>query len=233
MRAFLVLLVIVCPAHTCEAQIQVGVWTDKSTYSYGDTVKVTVTAFNPTADTINLFFPSSCQASYIIDTFDLSHYVYCAAVLTMRRIPPHDFIQWSPIKYPFYHSYWPILAPGPHTVLGEVLGYAFSDTLLISVKPLTSVVQLDPIPFGFALGPSYPNPFNGETTIPFSISTPNRVIVSICNSLGQRIQVLLDESLSPGSHEVHANLSDLSSGMYWCVLQVGGRRQTQRLVLTK
>jgi hypothetical protein len=85
----------------------------------------------------------------------------------------------------------------------------------------------------FSLGASYPNPFNGETTIPFTLAESGKVVLSIYSPTGQLVKTLLDEVLLPGGHHIRANLGSLSSGTYWCSLRVGEKRQTQRLVLMK
>jgi hypothetical protein len=233
MRVFPILKLAPFIGLTAWAQVQVGVWTDKPAYQAGEVIQVTVTAYNPTVDTMDLYFSTGCQQSCVIDTFDFKNHVTCAAIVTMQRIPPLDAFLWPSLKYPFPNSGWPVLAPGPHTVVGEVLGYGLSDTLLIMVTSTTSVSSSGPVPMRFSLGPSFPNPFNGETTIPFTVSESQRLVLSIYSSTGQLVRTLLDEMLSAGNHQFRANLAGLPSGTYWCSLKVGEKRQTQRLVLIR
>jgi hypothetical protein len=69
---------LVCAAYTSAfSQIQVGVWTDKTSYLSGDTVGITITAYNPGADTVVLNFGSSCQVSYTL-TISVSSTMSCA-----------------------------------------------------------------------------------------------------------------------------------------------------------
>ena len=233
MRTFHLLVLTVGLSRAVNGQINVGVWTDKPVYKYGDTVTVTVTAYNPTTDTLKLYFPSLCQANFIIDSFNFYRNIGCADATSMLRIPPLSVRIWLPFKYPMYHSGWPGLNPGTHTVVGEVLNYARSDTLLFTVTPTTGIQELEARSLSVSLGVAYPNPFNGATTIPFTLSHSDRVSISIYSSIGRKVRVLLDETLPQGSHNVRAELNDLASGIYWCCLQVGGKRQTQRLVLAK
>ena len=49
----------------------------------------------------------------------------------------------------------------------------------------------------------YPNPFSKETTIEFSLNTPEKVSVSIYNELGQLVKILLNEnSVNYGKFQV-------------------------------
>jgi len=233
MRPFLTIALTIGFSFVARSQIQVGVWTDKPVYRFGDTVAITVTAYNPTADTVSLYFSDACQNNCIIDTFNFHDYLGYAGVESIRPIPPYSTFRWPSVNYPFYNSGWPLLAPGTHYVIGEVFKHGFSDTLLIIVESTTEVSQHISHPASFLLGTNYPNPFNGETTIPFSLSTSRRVTISLYNAIGQLVRMSLDETLPAGSHQIRVNISDLSSGVYWCCMQVGGQRQTSRLMLTK
>lgn len=233
MKTILVVLLACFACTLSHAQIQVGLWTDKSTYVYGDTVAMTVTAYNPGADTVVLHFPSSCQVSYTIDNFSFINHTVCATVLTSRTILPHGTIQWDYLKYPASGSGWPLLALGSHTITGQVLGYATSDTLTLFVTPTVSVTNVGIETRGFLLDQNYPNPFNGTTMIPFTVSSAERALMTLYNILGQRIRTLLDEYRTPGVYTVRAELNDLPSGSYWCRLQIGAKNQTIKLILSK
>ena len=60
----------------------------------------------------------------------------------------------------------------------------------------------DMIPKSALLYSNYPNPFNPETTISFSIPEASEVNVSIYNIKGQKVKTLLDGKLSTGKHSV-------------------------------
>jgi len=78
---------------------------------------------------------------------------------------------------------------------------------------------------------SYPNPFNPRTRIRYAISVRCRVVLSVYNSLGQQVRVLVDDAMSAGYHEAIFDGSRLSSGLYLCRLQAGGVMQTIKLLL--
>lgn len=80
---------------------------------------------------------------------------------------------------------------------------------------------------------SYPNPFNPETTISYTLSDAALVNIAVYNSLGQRIATLLDGNQTAGAHQVEWKAGQYSSGFYFVQMNVQGQTYTQRLLLTK
>lgn len=67
---------------------------------------------------------------------------------------------------------------------------------------------------------NYPNPFNPETTIEFSIKDQGRVSVEIFNVKGQKIKQLTDDIYTAGTHTINWNGTDhngnvVASGIYF------------------
>ncbi|MBN8704266.1 MAG: endonuclease/exonuclease/phosphatase family protein [Bacteroidetes bacterium] len=90
----------------------------------------------------------------------------------------------------------------------------------------------------FALFPSYPNPFNPETTISYRLPLPQNVSVMIYNSIGQEIRRWDFENQSSGNHSVRWDGKDqfnreVSTGIYFVNLVSGGFTKTGKLVLVK
>ncbi len=87
---------------------------------------------------------------------------------------------------------------------------------------------------------NYPNPFNPETIISFSIAeTPQFVTLEIFNIKGQKVNQFVSNQLSSGLHSITWNGSDqdnksVSSGVYFYRLNVGGKTiGTKRMLLLK
>lgn len=85
---------------------------------------------------------------------------------------------------------------------------------------------------------NYPNPFNPETTISFSLKEAGPVTLDIYNIRGQLVRRLVDEDLSSGRHSVvfdgrDANGEPVSSGMYFCQMRAGGYGATHKMILMK
>jgi hypothetical protein len=89
------------------------------------------------------------------------------------------------------------------------------------------------IPAEFTLSTNFPNPFNPTTTITFKLPENARVRVSVFNTLGQEIKVLVDGPKSAGSHEVVFDASEFESGIYFCVMTAGTFSSVRKMVLIK
>lgn len=79
----------------------------------------------------------------------------------------------------------------------------------------------------------YPNPFNVETTLEFSLEESVRTHVEVFNLVGERVLALDLGMLPAGEQRVRLNFSDLSSGLYIVNLTAGQQQATKRVTLTK
>ena len=75
---------------------------------------------------------------------------------------------------------------------------------------------------------NYPNPFNPETMIKFSISEYSKTTLSVYNIKGQLVRTLIDEDLERGNHDViwfgkDNNNKPVSSSVYFYKLKVGNK----------
>ena len=93
----------------------------------------------------------------------------------------------------------------------------------------------------FELFPNYPNPFNPETTIKYNLpakQTVYQVKVKIYDALGRLITTLKDESQNPGMHSIRWNGKNtagqnMPSGIYFCVVEAGKYKATQKMLLVR
>ncbi|MGH1364630.1 MAG: T9SS type A sorting domain-containing protein [Calditrichia bacterium] len=88
------------------------------------------------------------------------------------------------------------------------------------------------LPFNFALQ-NYPNPFNPATTIRFTLPTTQKTRLTVYNTLGQEVAVLLDAVKQAGTHEVPFQAQQLSSGTYFYKLQAAQATLTGTMLLIK
>jgi hypothetical protein len=94
------------------------------------------------------------------------------------------------------------------------------------------------VPIVTSLGSAYPNPFNPETTIPFSLSKPQHVSIAIYNIRGQKVRELVDTEYEAGYHQIVWNGRDergrqVSSGVYLYRFQCGEQSVVKRMLLLK
>jgi hypothetical protein len=95
-------------------------------------------------------------------------------------------------------------------------------------------VKTSVMPAQVELHGAYPNPFNPETTIGFSLRETMPVTVKVYNLYGQEVATLLrNAETDAGFHSLPFRGVNLPSGSYMIVLDAGGVRQQQRMVLSK
>ncbi|MCL2064009.1 MAG: S8 family serine peptidase [Candidatus Cloacimonetes bacterium] len=85
---------------------------------------------------------------------------------------------------------------------------------------------------------NFPNPFNPETTIVFTLALDTNVNIDIFNIRGQKILNLIDSKLKSGKHSIVWNGRDekgveLGSGMYLYVFKTDEFSQIKRMLLLK
>ncbi|MCL1827853.1 MAG: T9SS type A sorting domain-containing protein, partial [Candidatus Cloacimonetes bacterium] len=88
------------------------------------------------------------------------------------------------------------------------------------------------------LGNAYPNPFNPETTIVYSLQAAGEVSLEIYNIKGQQIKTLVNEYKTAGSHDVIWNGLDsygnpISSGIYFYQMKTADYTSVKKLILLK
>ena len=113
----------------------------------------------------------------------------------------------------------------------------FSD-IVLAPKDSPTAVDATPSPAAFSLGANYPNPFNPETTIGFSLGTASDIRLDIYTITGQHIRTLAAGMTSAGTHSVVWDGADdhgnhLTSGMYIYRLTAGAFTQSRKLMLMK
>ena len=89
------------------------------------------------------------------------------------------------------------------------------------------------IPETFILHPSYPNPFNPETTISFSIPKYKNVMINIYDLKGSLIKTLINNYFESGNHNIVWNGSGYPSGLYIVKMTSGDYQNSQIITLVK
>ncbi|MCP4633533.1 MAG: T9SS type A sorting domain-containing protein [candidate division Zixibacteria bacterium] len=97
----------------------------------------------------------------------------------------------------------------------------------------TSVYEDGEIPSVFSLSQNFPNPFNAQTSINYSIAERSDVTLEVYNILGQNTATLVNENQNAGTYTVNWDASNISSGIYFYKLTAGEREFTKRMSLLK
>ncbi len=85
----------------------------------------------------------------------------------------------------------------------------------------------------FRLHELYPNPFNSTTTATISLPRNAEVRVRLYNTLGQRVDELVQVTLPAGEHRISIAPNSLASGVYYLEVQAGSWRAMKRAVFMK
>ena len=103
----------------------------------------------------------------------------------------------------------------------------------------TSVTQQEVVPvFTNNLGKNYPNPFNPDTNISFSIKEEGYVSLKIYNTRGQLVKTLISENLNEGVHFTSWNGKDnnnrsVASSIYFYKMDSKGYSSVKKMILMK
>ncbi|MBN2103829.1 T9SS type A sorting domain-containing protein [bacterium] len=110
-----------------------------------------------------------------------------------------------------------------------------SDEQVVSLS--TGITGASVCPKSF-LYPNFPNPFNMQTLVQFSLAESGPVRIHIFDERGRLTRRLLNEIRSPGTHEVTWDGTDsqsrnVPSGIYLIQIQVKGFSATRKMMLIK
>jgi len=94
-------------------------------------------------------------------------------------------------------------------------------------------VNVENIPSEFLLEQNYPNPFNPITKIQYSIPQNVFVNLSVYNSLGERVALLVEEMKEAGFYENEFIGNNLPSGIYFYTLSSDKFISTKKMILLK
>jgi hypothetical protein len=94
------------------------------------------------------------------------------------------------------------------------------------------------LPEEFSLSANYPNPFNIQTIIRYTLPVEAKVQLAIYNLVGQKVRTLVDEYQPAGYKQVHWDGHDqygheIGSGIYLIRLEAGQQRFVRRITLLK
>jgi len=81
------------------------------------------------------------------------------------------------------------------------------------------------------LAQNFPNPFQGSTTLRFSVPDSSPVKLEVFDMIGRRVAVLIDGHLDAGWHHTLFDGNAYSKGMYSYRLSVGGHSFTRLMVM--
>jgi len=139
-----------------------------------------------------------------------------------------------------------VLPVGSYDVTCTANGYIdqIAQGIVVNVNQTTTLnfimavgVEDDNVPVTeTALQGNYPNPFNPETTLSYTLKDASPVRLEIYNSKGQLVRTLVNESQASGRYHVLWNGKDdrnnpVSSGVYLYRLTAGTYSRSRKMIL--
>ncbi|HRE41470.1 MAG TPA: T9SS type A sorting domain-containing protein, partial [Ignavibacteria bacterium] len=112
---------------------------------------------------------------------------------------------------------------GVHTVTG-----GDSTRIITNIIPITTE-----IPDKFILFQNFPNPFNPETNISFSLFETGVVTLTIYDITGKEIEVLLNKTMNTGEYSINWNAKNYPGGVYFYKLSSDNFNETKKMILIK
>lgn len=123
--------------------------------------------------------------------------------------------------------------PGKNSLTGGwQIGHATSDSSPVSVKLLPQS-----LPTTFTVS-NYPNPFNPETAIEYSLPASGKITIRIFDILGQEVTVLFAGNQDSGTHVIYwngknSNNNNAGSGTYFAKVEYENQKLERRIETLK
>jgi hypothetical protein len=134
------------------------------------------------------------------------------SLLTLHLKTTAAFTTGNSIRFALAANPLNELANGEYNVIGDaVLGVDVINAATTGINNLAAG-QL-------TLG-NYPNPFNGSTTITYTLPVAGKVTLEIRNLLGVVVKVLVNEVQAAGDHALKYDASTLVSGIYTATIRL-------------
>ncbi|UCD95378.1 MAG: T9SS type A sorting domain-containing protein, partial [Candidatus Zixiibacteriota bacterium] len=118
--------------------------------------------------------------------------------------------------------------------------FSHAFAVYISPKPtdIGDTGDMSTLPGSFSLSQNYPNPFNPRTFIKYRIPVRADVELLVYNLLGQKINTLVNETKSAGTHSVDWDGTDesgqtVAAGVYFYQLTAGDYSEARKMVFLK
>lgn len=89
------------------------------------------------------------------------------------------------------------------------------------------------IPLNFELSNPYPNPFNNQSAIEYSIPAAGLVSLTVYDVQGREVRKLAGGFLQAGVHRAEFDARGLASGVYFVTLDAQGFKQSKKLLMIK
>ncbi|MBL8015970.1 MAG: SBBP repeat-containing protein [Ignavibacteria bacterium] len=127
---------------------------------------------------------------------------------------------------------------GDNTGSIYVAGYSYSpstpDIVLVKYSQPSGVEPVSGnIPVDYFLSQNFPNPFNPETKINFSLPQDGFTELIVFDVTGKAVETIVKENLNAGEYSVDFDAAGLTSGVYFYRISSNGYSVTKKMILIK
>jgi V8-like Glu-specific endopeptidase len=117
-----------------------------------------------------------------------------------------------------------------HIRINNFIFYSFNSVIGNTISSLENEKE---VKNSYYLSNAFPNPFNPTTNIDYTLPINTNVKLRVYNILGETIATLVNEFQSKGIHSIKLDGTNLSSGIYFYVLETDDFIQTKKLMVLK
>jgi hypothetical protein len=129
--------------------------------------------------------------------------------------------------------------PMIHRELNDEMTTDNLDFQLTTVSAVNGPAQ--PHPSAYSLSANFPNPFNPETEIHYSLPAAgplHALRIAVYDRLGRRVKILFEGAQPAGTHSIRWDGTDeqgrlLPSGVYMLRFQADGFNETRKMALSR
>jgi hypothetical protein len=116
---------------------------------------------------------------------------------------------------------------------GSSMSGANTNLVLTATEQTTGIDGGFQVAHDYYLLNNYPNPFNAETRICFTVPEAQKVRIDIYDLAGRKIVNIFDNNVDAGDHAAIWNAAANPSGIYFCRMSTKSKTLTRRIVLLK
>ncbi|MEO8211470.1 MAG: T9SS type A sorting domain-containing protein [bacterium] len=157
------------------------------------------------------------------------------SVLFNLQVTEKSFVyNFNEFEYMNYAKDFGISTYQKQTFTGSLESYSLI-RCIINGNVFTGIrnLEVSVLPKTFYLEQNFPNPFNPTTIIRFHQPDYSETKLFIVNSSGQKVKTILNDYLMPGSYEYEFTNIDLSSGVYFYVLESKNVMDSKKMIILK
>jgi len=165
-----------------------------------------------------------CETGYLYNKPVEANHFLLDLIEKTKSVEGLGVFYWEPESYNkngYQLGAWDPITKEPTVALDAFLG----------IDPTTSVKEKQNlINYNFDI---YPNPFNPNTTIEYSVATFSKISINIYNLLGQEVVNLVNSTQTPGIHKVVWNANNIPSGVYFCRIDTKNYFDIKKILFLK